>query len=461
MKRRLTAMGLAVAVLLAGALQLTVDEASSQTPTPTSTPEPLGSISGRVYVDVDANVAFGGPDVPLEFPLNLFRVDAGGPQPPFLGTNSAADGTYHFGDLPAGTYELGISIPIPAGCPAPNSPYTWVGDTFTGLSCPSVSLTTPSKTLTLAAGEDATGVDFPQIPPSYEVTARAWLDGAPLSANNRIAITVGGRSCWGAQIRPVITAAEIPVSFYLASLLPSADPACQNADLDITIDGRPAGATTQWNRFWRDSLFSPGPRPLNKSSEAFPTSVDLEVPPFLGISGQVAEAGTVTPDDPSGRRALVRDGTEIKAFVGTTLCGSTRTKTLTSSTGGFGGNLFGLIVPPADVKPECGIAGAPVTFCVGTLKARQPAAGPFSGFVLPQAEAVLWAAPALAEVTLEPTSEPCPGSQLPGSLPPTGGPDSEHAAARGGYAITIVLGMLSLAGLAGLLRRRVPLIRNN
>ena len=433
MKRRLTVTLLAVSVCILGVYQTGLYPASGQTPTPTS--GPLGSISGRVYVDVDADGSFGGPDVPLEFPLNLFRTDASGPQPPFLGANSAADGTFNFSELPAGTYEIGIIIPIPA-CAGPNSPFTWVGDSFTGLGCSGLNLTTPSRSINLAAGEDATGVDFPQIPPSYEVTARAWLGGAPLSANSRVAITVGGRNCWDASINQVITAAAILVSFYFASLLPTANPACQNGDLDITIDGRPAGATTQWNRFWRDSLFLLGPRPLNQSSDAFLTSVDLEVPQFLGISGQAVEAGTVTPDNPSSNRILVRDGTEIKAFVDTTLCGTTRTKSLTASVAGapgpiFGGNLFGLITPPASVKPGCGTPSALVTFCIGEFKARQPAAGPFSYFQSPEAKPVQWAAPALADITLEPTTEPClaaaatPGptpTRVPQTLPSTGGP---------------------------------------
>jgi len=161
MKRRLTVTLLAVSVCILGAYQMGLYPASGQTPTPT--PGPLGSISGRVYVDVDANGSFGGPDVPLEFPLNLFRIDAAGPQPPFLGANSAADGTYNFPELPAGTYELGISVPIPGGCAAPNSPFTWVGDTFTGLSCPFLHLTTPSRTYALAVGETQQGSTFPRF----------------------------------------------------------------------------------------------------------------------------------------------------------------------------------------------------------------------------------------------------------------------------------------------------------
>ena len=250
------------------------------------------------------------------------------------------------------------------------------------------------------------------MPPSYDVTARIWLNASPVStANNSVAITAGGRECWTAQINRTLTTAGIPVSFYNASLLPSSNPACEGGDLDITIDGRPAGATSQWSRFWRDSLFSPAARPLNQSSDAFLSSVDLEVPPFLGISGQAVEAGTVTPETVSTRQ-LVPDGTEVRAFVGTTACGSTKTKTLTTSTGGFGGNIFGLIVPPASVKPGCGTPGAAVSFCVGEFKARQPAAGPWSSVQSPEAKPVQWAAPALADITPEPTAEPCVGGKL-------------------------------------------------
>jgi hypothetical protein len=425
MKRRLTVVLLAVVVCMVGAYQSGIYPASGQTHTPTSTTEQLGSISGQVFVDVNNDGTFGGPDVPLQFPLNLFGVDANGaPQPPFDSQSSASDGSYHFDGLPSGKYQIWILIPIAAGCPAPNSPFTWVGDTFSGLSCASIQLSTPSREIVVSAGENVTGVDLPEIPRSYDVTARVWLDGQALSGPTPVIVTVSGHPCWSAQIAPVITFAEIIISYYNATLSPFEDPACQHGDLDMTINGRSAGATTQWDRFWRDSLFSSGARPLNQSSDAFLQSADLALPPFLGIWGQVVEAGTVTPENPAARRLLVEDGTEIKAFVGATLCGSSPTKTLTGSQGQFAGNLFSLIVPPTSVKAGCGTSGAAVTFCVGDLKARQPAAGPFSS---PQsaAQPLSWAAPALADITLEPTTERCVATEpppLPVSLPQTGGP---------------------------------------
>src|SRR5438132_5656883 len=428
MKRRIAAMLLAVTPCLVGGYQTGLYPASAQSHTPSSSPGPLGSISGRVFVDVDANGSFGGPDVPLRFPLQLFGVNGGVPQPPFVGQNSADDGTYQFTDLAPGNYQIAIEVAVAAGCVAPAAPFTWVGDTFTGISWPTVHLTTPLREISVAAGENATGIDFPEVPPSYDVTARVWADGRPLSGPDTVLITVGGHTCWNAQVAPVLTLAEIIVSYYRATLSPFNDPACQRGDLDILINGRSAGATTNWDAFWAQSLFSLGPRPLNQPADTFPylRSVDLAVPSFLSIAGQVTEAGTVTPENPSARRVLVRDGTEIRAFVGATLCGVTVTKTLTGSGGQFGGNAFGLIVPASSVKAGCGTSGAQVTFCVGDSKARQPAAGPFSNFPSPETKPVVWSAPALTDVTLEPTDEPCLAEEatpeFPVSLPQTGGP---------------------------------------
>jgi hypothetical protein len=98
---------LAVFVCIVGAYQTGLYPASGQTPTPTS--GALGSISGRVYVDVDANGSFGGPDAPLVFPIDLFNLDVGGLP---ATTNSSIDGSYQFSDLPAGNYQLSINLPV-------------------------------------------------------------------------------------------------------------------------------------------------------------------------------------------------------------------------------------------------------------------------------------------------------------------------------------------------------------
>ena len=119
MKTRFIVLGLAAVLCLAGAE--TFQAASGQTPTPTGSPEasptptsgPLGSISGRVYMDVNGDGVFGGPDVPLEFPLSLFRRDEIGPQPPFLGQGSAGDGTYRFTDCLPGTTSSQYRYPYP------------------------------------------------------------------------------------------------------------------------------------------------------------------------------------------------------------------------------------------------------------------------------------------------------------------------------------------------------------
>ena len=392
MKTRLMVLGLVATLCLAGAQ--TFEPASGQTPTPTDSPAasptpttgPLGSISGRVFVDVDANGVFGGPDVPLVFPLEIFSTDVGGTALAFI--NSSSDGTYNFPNLPPGNYLLTINLPIPS-CAVPIQPFSWVGDTFSGVYCPFVGLTIRDKQVSLVSGENATGIDFPQIPRSYDINARIWADGQPLSPQNSIAVTVGGHLCWNAHVNRLVTVADVPVSFYSASLLPSSDPACQRGDLDITINGRSTGATTPWDPFWTESLFTFGARPLNRTSDVFPylKSTDLALPSFLGVSGQAVEPGTVNPTIVSRHEGtLVPDGTEVKAFAGTTLCGTTRTKRLTTSIAGFGGNLFGLIVPPASVRASCGTVGATVSFCVGDFKARQPAAGPWSVFPVARGE---------------------------------------------------------------------------
>jgi|SRR5438309_1408301 len=70
MKRRIAAMLLAVTTCLVGVYQTGLYPASGQSPTPSSSPGPLGSISGRVYVDVDANGSFGGPMFHSGFPFS-------------------------------------------------------------------------------------------------------------------------------------------------------------------------------------------------------------------------------------------------------------------------------------------------------------------------------------------------------------------------------------------------------
>jgi hypothetical protein len=429
MKRKLAAMGLAVAVLLSGSLQLGIDPASSQTPTPTSAPGPTGSISGRVYVDVDANSSFGGPDVALALPLDLFFIDVSGP--PIAAGGPSSDGAYEFQDLPPGNYRLHINVPIiacaqPIGIP----PFDWVGEVTRLFLCGNPQFSTPQRDIVLGAGETLANVDFPQLPTSYEISARVWLNAALLTAQNSVIVTAGGNPCWTAQVNTGQTLAGVTVSRYSARLEPLNDLRCQSGNLDITIDGRAVGLTKPWDQFWMESLIPYGTRPL-----AF--QQDVAIPGFLGISGQVAEAGTVTPQNVAQHQGiLVPDGTTVSAFVGNTACGEARTKALTTApsqahpNGEFGGNLFGLVVTPANVKTACGAPGALVTFCVGDFKARQPAAGPFSYFQSPEAKPVQWAAPALADVTLEPTMEAClatdapPGpapERLPTSLPSTGG----------------------------------------
>jgi hypothetical protein len=129
---KLLAIGLVVAVLLAGA-KAEPWHVSGQTPTPTSRPAtpgpaPTGSISGRVYVDLNGNGLFDPPYAPLEFPLDLFLLDVSGP--PFTSLKSSGDGTYVFHNLPPGNYALMINLPI-SSCAVPINPiYVGGGHVF-------------------------------------------------------------------------------------------------------------------------------------------------------------------------------------------------------------------------------------------------------------------------------------------------------------------------------------------
>ncbi len=206
MKRRLTVMLLAVSVCIVGAYQSGLYPASGQTPTPTST-GPLGSIPGRVYVDVDANGAFGGPGVPLGFPIDLFNLDVGGL--PVATANSASDGSYQFADLPAGNYNLAINLAIiacalPAGIP----PFDWVGEITRLFLCGNPQFSTGQRDVVLGEGEALTDLDLPQLPTSYDISARVWLNATPLAAQIRVAVTAGGNACWNTQANTGPTLAD-------------------------------------------------------------------------------------------------------------------------------------------------------------------------------------------------------------------------------------------------------------
>jgi hypothetical protein len=411
MKRKLMVMGLAVLLGLAGAQTVGIPPTNAQTPTPGT-----GSISGRVYVDLNANNMFESPDV--GFPALLGISPA-----PSATTQAAEDGTYIFSELPAGTHVVGIIYAIPS-C-ARTAPFRWTGEPVNG-GCGFNHYTTLGTTIELAPGEHRTGVDLAQVPETL-MTGRVWLDAQPVPPAVPVAFTVGGRSCWNASITSSTTPAGVGYSTYSARLEPLADPQCQLGEIDLSVGGRPANKRLSWESFWRGQV---------DGGIARFTYFEVEVPGFLGISGQAIEAGTVTPENVARHEGmLLPDPTEVRAFVGATQCAAVGTKALRTApseahpTGEFGGNLFGLIVPPAGVKPGCGTQGATVTFCVGDFKATQPAAGPFStpGPGTP----VTWEASKRADITLEPTTEPClavaatlgpaPTEQIPASLPATGG----------------------------------------
>lgn len=128
----------------------------------------LGTISGSVMVDTDAN---GTPNEPLEG-VTLTLVDASGN--PILvdgnpiTTTSAADGSYSFTDVPPGTYGVKMT----------DVPETYIGvsDIDGGL----VDWIGDVTDITLPPGESSPGNDFllrkRACPPTWEAWQDKWTD---------------------------------------------------------------------------------------------------------------------------------------------------------------------------------------------------------------------------------------------------------------------------------------------
>jgi hypothetical protein len=216
MKRRLTVMLLAVFVCITGAYQMDLYPASGQTATPSPSPGALGSISGRVYVDVNANNTFESPDVGLP---TLLAISA----PPGASVVAADDGTYTFSDLPAGGYTVGIILVV-STC-ARTAPFRWTGEPVNG-GCDFNHYTTLTANVDLVAGENRKGVDLPQLPETL-MTGRAWLDAQPLPSTVPVAVTVDGHPCWNASTSLNTSPAGVAYTTYSARLESLDDIQCQ------------------------------------------------------------------------------------------------------------------------------------------------------------------------------------------------------------------------------------------
>jgi hypothetical protein len=393
MKRFLVAV--ALVVVLASALQSLPAESQTPTPTPTETPTatptpsptagPTGAISGRLYIDVNANGAYDGPDVAWAGT----QVQLAGPAYP--STSTSDEGLYTFDGLAPGEYTVSPAWGLPQGCSV-IPPFDWMGEDPDPIFCgrgPQLSL--PSLAVNLAEGEQLTGADLPQVPPTG-ITGRIWLDAAPAPTDADTFVTAGGTPCWPAQLTARTGPAGIPYTAFAADLRPHSDPACQSGDLGLLVGDRAIQPGVTWAGLWIDQLWPHSTGQLKEDTRDFMT------PPFLGVWGEVFQegaAGSLLPGDPVG------DDTVVRAIVGTKTCGEVSTKTLTDNDGQKL-SLFGLIILPDELNTGCGAEGAPVTFCVSDSAASS------GSYAVSGGELLAYAAGEIVAVTLRITDEPCP-----------------------------------------------------
>ncbi len=337
--------------------------------------------------------------------------------------NGSAAGVYLFEALPPGRYTIYAgNFGLPSCALA--APLGWLGHEPTS-SCDSrPNLTVRTATVYLHKAQQLSGIDFPEVPPTG-VSGRIWVDATPASQDAYVVVTVGGRACWRANVSHEVTPLQISTAVFTADLKPTADAGCEGADIDVQVDGRALGANVSWNQLWVDQLWAVETGRLGRRG-------DLMVPPFMGLAGRIVEPQQVASEYPNPD--LVEDGSVVRIIVGSTSCARATTLTLEGRYGKM--NLFGVIVPSADLKDGCGTEDAPVTLCVGSARAKQ-----FWG------EPLKWKPGEIVYPIFEVTEEACP---LAAVLPITGG----SPATRGDWRLPAIgvalltLGVLALSSIA-------------
>ena len=390
----------------AGAAPEAQSPSQSPTPEPTSSPTAtptLGTIQGRMYVDVNGNHLFDAPDVPLQMLISI-QGPAGQTSLP------AQDGTYRTSGLLEGTYELRVFVSAPAGCFG-GPVYTWAGDPAREAGC----FTQPRfeanpQTAQVVAGQTAE-TDFIGVP-LRNLSGWVWSNAAAVSPASQVAVMVGTEPCWTARVDHPSSAAGISVSFYSADLDSFQNPNCYQGDVRVAVDGRPSTRSVPWDRFWASRMN------VEHVTGVFNQFEEVMVPPFMALAGTVSLTPQSSSEAVSFPADPVPDGTIVRAFIGNTQCGQATTKTLHAGSGPVA-NLFGIAVPPASVKPGCGEAGSVVAFCVGNRLALSVLVGTWSFTIVGELRAVAWEAGYIGRVNLSPTSGPCPVG--PAGLPGTGG----------------------------------------
>ena len=177
--------------------------------------EATSTISGVVYRDYNLNGTFtptgANPDTGIAgITLTLTGTDAAG-RAVNLTTTTAADGTYSFPGLGAGTYTLAET--------QPPLPTTLTNGFYDGADTPGPGGTSPAKNqlaVNLVTGQAAAGFNFGELPPAdpfgfvYVDLNRNGVRDAGEPGVPNVAITLGGTAFAGTQFARPVTGADVP-----------------------------------------------------------------------------------------------------------------------------------------------------------------------------------------------------------------------------------------------------------
>jgi hypothetical protein len=294
---------------------------------PVATAQGTGSISGVAIDDENGNGV----------------IDAGEPAlagweiaitPTMTGATAqvAGDGSYVFEGLSPGTYTVSLVGVVGGTGPPP----PWI---------PTLPGPDLAYEITLAEGERVDNVDFAVqlLDEAAVFYATIMVDAAPAPEGTLVRALIGDTVCdeytlglgasSGRRGPFVVLTGMQPNTIPL--VVPSANEkegcGSEGATITFTIDNRPANETKAWY------------------SGDQPGMTLTAGPPYAQYWGTVSVGGEYV------------HGSTVKAYVADTLCGEAE---------GLMGT-YAVIVPPAELKPDCGEEGAVVRFMIGEGEADQ------------------------------------------------------------------------------------------